>query len=194
MRTFIAVALGILLLISAAAAKADVQISRTNSQAATAYFTSLDSTGCIQTDASIQASQGSDSFESTNVIVSQFDSCEQNLLLSAFGVTLDSNIDIDPGLGEASVQGDVTIDDIISGTPIDADVDLSWTATGRKMTASSTQVEHTSDSTTVVHFVGHEREATAEGTIYGPDGNYAPTPSTTGQISKSKSFEITVTH
>lgn len=194
-----------------------VQRTRTNGQAATASFESIDPTGCIITDAAISASKGSvrqsDSLGSTKttsqaviVLLVVFDQCAGNLLLSAFGLSNDDDadiIDIDPLLRKAKAKSTVPMVDMISGVPFDVNVDMAWTATAPAVFTRYGSVQHTPGFTMASHFVGFSRPATAVGTITSdypepgvynpPDGNWVSTPSFTGELDASKDMEISIT-
>ena len=109
-----------------------VEVFNAKDRLADAQFTSLDSTGCIQTDVAVFA--GSSKIKDTgspldvepmvNVTYAVNDICNQVLLRSGFGSTNVTNFQMDSGLVAAHASATVPAGDDQNGTTIYLYVDL----------------------------------------------------------------------
>jgi hypothetical protein len=169
----------------------------------TAYFFSVDPSGCIVTDAYVSAvdgrikTEGSPTADSTAWVgVSMYDSCTGTLLSSASGsaVLASDALQIDPKLESATLNASIEAFDWLSGSPITLDVELTWTGSG-EVTSSKYHQQYTSPGYRVhSRGDGSFRAASAVGSISNGSVEFASAPSLYGDLSSVKSGYIEISH
>jgi hypothetical protein len=168
-----------------------VEVFNAKDRLADAQFTSLDSTGCIQTDVVVFA--GSSKFKDTgspldvepmvNVTYSVFDNCNLVLLRSGFGSTNVTNFQMDSGLVAAHASATVPAGDDQHGTTINLYVNLDWSGFGDITTLRLKDHFDTASSSVNVRAKGNFREATVSGSISDGTINFTPADATPGWLS-----------
>jgi hypothetical protein len=170
-----------------------------------AFFDSLDVTGCVETVADVEAVNGRvkmvgggpEATSSAFVSIAQFDNCNLTVLLEAFG-SADLPIgafQIDKKLASATLNTSIDVFDFVSGTTFPADVSMNWTGTGE---APSVSRDHTMfrapgfrvNST----FTGTSHLATASGSVTTGGTNFSPSPAVFADLENVKQGELDVLH
>ena len=122
---------------AAHAADAAATVIEQGGRGATAFFSALDSTGCISSAVFVIADDNSEQTRpdapvrtaQVAVVVSQFDLCVGILLLTGNGVTTDAAILVAPNLESASVNAVVPVLNLANGTLVDVSVDVTFYGT-----------------------------------------------------------------
>ncbi len=163
-----------------------VEVLQFKDKTADGFFSSLDSTGCIQTDVFLLLSQhrektqpdGSKLFvTSATIFVSVVDLCNNFLLRSAFGSTEQITYDFGGNLDSARVQAVIpVVDAACSNCTYDIAVDFAWTGQGDITTSRFRETVTSPGMAIVTRFKGSFRAAAASGTvnIVGSSDNLTP--------------------
>lgn len=94
---------------------------------------------------------------------------------------------IDKKLGTATLQTTVPFSDS-NGSTIDANINLTWTATSGPTSSNSSNTTTYPDGTKLTYkSSGTSRQAIASGTVFAGTYNFTPAPSSYGEISSAKS-------
>ncbi len=163
---------------------AAAEVFKFKGQGVSAFFSSTDSSGCILTNVIIIASEDSfqtmpDSEETTSWIelaISQYDECAQTELLDAegFASLADSDLQVTRKLDLATLDTTVNVEDEVSHTFFDVDVDLAWMGIGPLAYENIAFPFHSSGCNINSHFNGTSRPAEASGTISDGTTNFTP--------------------
>src|SRR5215471_3548831 len=139
------------------------------------YFSALDSTGCINIFAYIQALNGKVQTPpgpgtrgvSVFVILSQYNYCTGVDLVEASGYSelSTSNFSVGGNLGSASLTTTIDVFDYISNTSYPISINLSWTATTPAQRSSYSNHFHAPKFNVDVHLNGTIRFADSSGSI-----------------------------
>jgi hypothetical protein len=160
-----------------------------------AFFFSIDPTGCITTSTAVLASEQvtrtNGTRETSEVMfidVSQNNICTDTALISASGQAPlpEGAFDVQGNLGSATLDSTITMVNNITDQPIELEVHLVWTGTSTILSQSG----HYKFSFESCHLqtISDEdfRFATATGTVTDGTMNFTPSPSTSADISNSK--------
>jgi hypothetical protein len=162
-----------------------VEVFKLKDLLADAQFTSLDSTGCIQTDVVVFA--GSAKIKDTgspldvepmvNVTYSVFNLCNLVLLRSGFGSTsglVVPNFQMDSGLVAAHASATVPVSDDQNGTTIYLYVDLDWSGFGDILKLRLKEFVDTPPFSVKMRAKGNYRQATVSGSVTDGTTNFTP--------------------
>jgi hypothetical protein len=168
-----------------------VEVFNAKDRLADAQFTSLDSTGCIQTDVAVFA--GSSRIKDTgspldvepmvNVTYAVNDICNQVLLRSGFGSTNVTNFQMNSGLVAAHASATVPVTDDQNGTTIYLYVKVDWSGFGDITTLRVKDHFDTPSSSVNFRAKGSFREATVSGSVSDGTTNFTPADATPGWLS-----------
>jgi hypothetical protein len=190
------VALGAMVMVAAAEADA-AEVSRLTFRGATAsgFFQSVDSSGCLVTQAFVSGSddvirQGSETVLEgplAQVQVIRFDACNFDLCgprvvteLSAFSFLPEGALTISKDLGSARLNTTLLALDFVTGASVPLVVDMVFTATGPRSLQEQLFIdafpgpEARSGLRSVGTFVGTVRKGTASGSVSDGSTNYTP--------------------
>lgn len=170
---------------------------------ALANFSSVDSSGCIQTEVFVI---GSDSvnhvepgpgipFSFASVIVSQYDVCNSVQLLFAYGSATplpEQGFQISNQLDAATLDGTAYMFDEVSGTNLNMDVHLTWTGSGARTQSNFHSHLHAPGCIVNSRTNGTSRVAEAVGSVSDGVTNFTPQPSYTGSLVMVRSGVIAV--
>jgi hypothetical protein len=169
-------------------------------QAASAFFVSVDPSGCIDTAVSVNAQDEATKVDGqpgvTSVaflFISVFDNCTQTSLVSAAGSAALAPDDlIVQKLDSATLDTSIEVDDFASGTTFTVDVSLNWTGVGDQF-RGKTHSHFTSPGFRVnSRFDATSRGATASGTVSDGTTNYTPAPDLAANLVMAKSGDVVV--
>lgn len=173
-------------------------------QFAEAYFSSLDSSGCIATSADISAVDGRIKMEgspksltsSAAIFISQFDTCTETLLLAADGFTelAADAFQIDKQVTAARLNTTIEIFDFVSGTSFPVDISVRWTGTGNTSTERHHDQIKAPGFTVNSRFSGTFRDATAASIISDGTTNFTPAPAGFADMASVKSGDVVISH
>jgi hypothetical protein len=159
-----------------------VEVFKAKDHLADAQFTSLDFTGCIQTDVVVFA--GSSRIKDTgsppdvepmvNVTYSVFDICNLVLLRSGFGSTNVVNFQMDSGLVAAHASATVPATDDQNGTTINLYVNLDWSGVGDILNLRVKEFVDTPPFSVKMRAKGSFRDATVSGSVSDGTTNFTP--------------------
>lgn len=172
---------------------------------ASADFTTFDVTGCVVTDASVNAFQnvavpGHTGTQSVMVFISVYDICNQ--------VQLDAAANVDPStgatlfngtqsfgsqLGSASVNGTAPMYDFMSGTTFTSTVNVTWTGFGPTSTFADSFRSRSPGFMVSFRDNGSSRQAEASGTVTdSANNNLAAVSTPYGTLSNNTSGSVQV--
>jgi hypothetical protein len=159
-----------------------VEVFKANDHLADAQFTSLDFTGCIQTDVVVFA--GSATIKDTgspptvepmvNVTYAVNDICNVILLRSGFGSTNVINFQMDSGLVAAHASATVPAGDDQNGTTINLYVNLDWLGVGDILNLRVKEFVDTPPFSVKMRAKGRFRDATVSGSVSDGTTNFTP--------------------
>ena len=169
---------------------------------AQAFFTSLDSTNCVETDVFILAedtkfqqppgrgTSGSDA----SLEISKFDSCAGTQLIDAFGFATLSPTDLQIGtnLGSAKLNTTFDVFDFVSLNSFSVSVSLSWTSFGAPTPTNFHDFFHTPGFVLDEHFNGTARPANASGTISDGTTNFTPQASVDATVASVRFGSVSI--
>lgn len=160
-----------------------------------AYFSSVDSTGCVVTEGSISSdtSSGRGGQPFTEASVDQYDQCRNTLDLGDWGQIDSSPAQISTTLTSASLQATIPATDDL-GNPATITVDLTWTSTSGTMHGVNTGHTGGGSFSTSFHDNGFWSEATATGTISDGTTNFASGATQFASIGKYTDGYVEVNH
>lgn len=207
-RSRVPVAMGLLvgagLLLSNAVHAQGAQVDRLliQQKEAHASFQLVDPSGCIQTDglviignSIIHQPPGSPTSMPLAIALTltKINFCTGDFLIEALGYTTDVTYAIASDLSSASVHGTVPVIDFVSNQVVYAVVDMTWTGVG----GMQHDVENTHDGSIpgfniVSHFNGEFQPATAVGSIFIGNTNFAAGTLTEAAIESGKSGDMTI--
>lgn len=174
---FVTLVLSVLAIgLPSSALASNVQRYQFSGQFAGAYFSSADpSNECIITDVSVFGDDGRVRMGSgkpgvgsaAGVYISQYDYCNEELLVAADGFTgLDADdFQIDRQLNSATLHTTITVYDWVSDTTYPVDVDVNWTGTGDPYRESGGSRYNTPGFKYNSHFQGTFRSAEVSGSV-----------------------------
>ncbi|MCC7382995.1 MAG: hypothetical protein IT384_14245 [Deltaproteobacteria bacterium] len=180
-----------------------VTITQVSSDGADAFFSSLDASGCVQSDAamfvSLDATRtlpngGRARSALVHVFGSVFDHCTGTPLLVGDGLATDLAFTLSPGLATATLSApSIVFADQVSGQFLDLSMDLSWEATGGLQTGTTHDVNRDVMGFVIISVLRQQwREAVATGVITDGVQNLTPEPSLIAQIQKVQSGSVLV--
>ena len=182
-------------------AAAQIQVFRTSGNSVMASFHSLDASGCVITDASVFASDGTIltspgedlfRFRALGYATSQFDQCRQLLLLTGLGLTGAVNFQIAKDLTSATLSGTIPMDEFVSGTTIQISVNVTWVGNGTTVHQVATSHERVPGFVEDSHGNGDMQEGGAAGVITDGTQNFAPGASVSAELEQNSSGTISV--
>lgn len=172
-------------------------------QSASAFFESVDPSGCAVTDVFVFAVDGRVKeagrptvSSEAEIIISQFDVCTDTLLLAAEGsATLAADeFQIDRQLTTATLDTTIEVFSLLSDMSYPVDVSVSWTGVG----PTSRLKDHFQIKDPVfkfnVRFAGTFRDAEASGTVSDGTTNFAPEPAIFANFASVKNGEVVIIH
>lgn len=165
---------------------------------ASAFFSSIDPSGCINTGGSVFAFEdishsppGPGSSSAALLIdIFQHDFCTDTPLLSASGSAELADFQVAGNLDSATVRATVPMFDSVSGTAFAVTVDLTWTSTSSLGHQSSQYKQNFQGCHVNLKNNSAFRYAEASGTVSDGTTNFTPLPSTQGTIFLAKGGEI----
>jgi hypothetical protein len=167
---------------------------------AQAFFTSLDSTNCVETDVFVfaedtkfQQPPGRGSPESdANLGISKYDSCTQTQLINAFGFAFlgPTDLQIVRTLGSATLNTTIDVFDSVSGNSFSVSVSLTWTAFGVPTLENFHDFFKTQGFIVDEHFHGTTRAANASGTVSDGTTNFTPQASIDALLASVRSGSV----
>ena len=158
-----------------------------------------EATGCVTTDVFVFASSsathkdGSASTRLAGVIITRYDTCQDETKMAAVGDAELVDFQVDPNLQTATLHAVIPAYDFEEDRFFDALVDLSWTSTGEPIVDATTNVIQDPPFTIRTQFQGKFRPAQATGSVREGATNFTPLPWTEGQIQSVKLGEVTIT-
>jgi hypothetical protein len=179
-------------------------IFHSRGQRASAFFSSMDPSGCIVTNVFVIASEEGfrnpptpgETSSWTEFAVSQFDVCTEPLtvLLDAegFAVLSDSDFQVSRNLDSAVLNATVNAFDEVYRTWFEVSIHLTWAGTGPLASRNSTTHFNNPDCHINAHFNNPSRAAEASGTVSDGTTNFTPEPSVEAAISSSNYGVVTV--
>jgi hypothetical protein len=181
-------------------AAAQVEVFRTSGNSVMASFHSLDASGCVITDASVFASDGTAlippggpaPFQGAGIAISQFDQCRQLLLLTGLGSTDAVNFQIAKDLTSATLSGTIPMDEFVSGTTIQISVNVTWVGNGTTVHQAATSHEAVPGFVEDGHGNGDMQDGQAAGVITDGTQNFAPGASVSAELQQNSSGTISV--
>jgi hypothetical protein len=194
-----------MVLFGAASADAATEVQRfeVKGQNASAYFSSVDGTGCIVTYAGVFAGdqvtqskpQPSTTSSSVYVFLDIVDTCTWTYLTSAYGYAelAPDQFVVDKKLSSADLAAAVELYDYVTGASFTVDVDLHWTATGSPTQTGSRSFYRSPGFSVKYNSKGAFAPASATGTILEGSTNYAANPSDYADLSDAQSGEMVKT-
>lgn len=155
---------------------------------ALANFSSVDPSGCVQTEVLVIGSDWvnrvepgpTDPFSFASVTVSQYDFCNGVQLLLAYGDATplpEQGFQISNQLDSATLDGTAYMFDEVSGTNFNMDVHLTWTGSGERTRSNFHSNIHSPGCLINSRSNGTSRVAQAVGTISDGVTNFIPQPS-----------------
>jgi hypothetical protein len=177
-------------------------IFHSRGQSATAFFSTMDPSGCIVTNVFVFASE--EGFRSppkpgetaswTEFAVSRYDACTETVLLDAegFAVLSDPDFQASRKLDSAVLNTTVNAFDEVSRTWFEVSIHLNWAGTGPLTPQNSTTHFDSPDCHINAHFNNPLRAAEASGTVSDGTTNFTPEPSVEAAISSSNYGVVTV--
>ncbi len=165
---------------------ADVQVMQVKDKTADAFFSSIDSTGCIQTDVFVVLSEHREKTQpdgikifvpSATMFAVVTDICRSVRLRDAVGSTEQLTYDFSGNLDSARVLAVITVVDRVCNSCVyDVAVDLTWTGQGDITTSRERDTMTSPGMTVVTRFKGSFRSAETAGTvnIVGSSDNLTP--------------------
>jgi hypothetical protein len=139
-----------------------------------------------------QSGKSKDAFVS--LAISQSSISTGNVIITGSGYTSDFDFTVDKDLKMGTLHAkDVIFQDDNSFTFFNVDIDLNWTATAAATSSASHDHVHSPGLLMLSMFKGEFRDASAAGSIFGKDIQFAPTPSTQGQLQHNKFGTVTIT-
>jgi hypothetical protein len=175
---------------------------RIDGDSADAYFSTVDATGCIDTDVYVFANRGKEQnppgapgFQSSaNLWLSQYDTCTSTQLLGANGFTSlgDQDFQVDNGLNAATLNSTINVYDYISGATFDVAISLNWSATGPVSKGSWSSHYHSGKCITQYRSTGSWRPAQASGAVTVGATNYTPQASQGASLSTAKGGSLEI--
>ena len=169
-------------------------------RSASAFFESIDASGCIITGGSVFVSQQvfhnppGGGIPSAEVFIDlfQFDFCTDTPLLSASGNAplAKPDFQVDGTLASAALNATVNMFDFVLSSSFDVTVDLNWTATsslGHQNSRFNVTFQGCHEN---LHTNSAFRFAEASGSISDGTTNFTPLPSLDGQILSAKTGDV----
>jgi len=163
---------------------------------ASADFSSVDSTGCILSDAFIN---GFDSLTRPGNTTGQFafvaivvvDSCNNfTPVKEAFSQDFTGTVQFGRNLSTARVTGSATMFDVVSNTTFTATFDVTWQGFGPTTSMIDSQHFHAPGFILNTHFHGSDRAAEASGTLSDGTTNFAAAPSLSADLFNSSGGSV----
>ena len=188
--------LGLLLCSSlsvASAASDRVTVANLRGPLVNAWFSSMDGTGCVETDTFVTANRPTDQLlpgrgtttgiGAVNIFV--YDSCTDSVLLDAVGQT-DSlgaaELQISRQLDQASLHTTISATNIATGDTFDVTVDIEWVGTSDITRDHSNSNDRYSGCHVLNRWKGSGREADASGVVTDGVTNFTPLASQFNEI------------
>jgi len=167
---------------------------------ASAFFSSIDPSGCINTGGSVFAFENithslpGPGSSSADILIDlfQFDFCTDTLLLSASNIAPAENVDfqVAGNLTSATVHAIVPVYDNVSETTFNVTVDLTWTSTSSLGHQSSHYKVNFQGCHVNLKNNSAFRFAEASGSVSDGTMNFTPSPSTEATIFFAKGGQI----
>jgi hypothetical protein len=182
-----------------AAAKAETFHYSTRGLTAYANFYSVDESGCIETYADLNATDGRVKQTGKPAVTSemfvymyQYDFCSGEWLVDAFGfasLAADEFV-IDKGLNSATLVATINVYDYVSGSEFALSIDVTWSSTGGVYQQKFHAQYRSPEFKYNYRFMGTFRGATAAGSISGAGMEFAPWPASYAELANVKSGEV----
>jgi hypothetical protein len=173
-------------------------------QFAEAFFSSLDASGCVATSVDVFAVDGRIKMEgspkamtsSASMLISQFDTCTETLLLAADGFTelAADAFQIDQKITAARLNTTIEVFDFVSGTSFPVDVSVSWTGAGNTSSERHHDQIKAPGFTVNSRFSGTFRDATAAGTVSDGTTNFTLEPAVFADMRSVTSGDVVIIH
>lgn len=172
-RICLAAAFGLALLPSAV--RAGTAVFHQQGETAYANFANMDAAGCVYTQIDVhafedrmQAPPGPPERGSwATLYVYQYDYCQERTLLNADGETVLSPdaFRVFGSLQSARVDAVITLNDFVSGGPLQASLSFTWTGTSELFQGGSSNHVRNAQYSISSRYTGSQRQADATGTI-----------------------------
>lgn len=168
---------------------------------ANAGFSTIDPSGCTETDVFVSAQHETEQqtpttkrYSEVEVSVYKYDACTDTELINAAGVNDSLGIgafQVSKQLDQASLTATVSLEDLISGTSFPVTVDVDWVGTSDIRRQHSNTNELYPGCHILNRWKGSGREAVATGVVSADQTNLAPTASQWGEVGNVISgFEV----
>ena len=178
--------------VGAAAAPGSRTIVNLRGPLINASFSDTDPTGCITTDVFVSSNSGieqdlphTDHFGVASVSIYRYNSCTGATLLDASGLN-DSlaagQLSVSQQLDRASLNTEITVSDLVTGSSFPVRVDVALTGTGEIVRDHSNTNEIYPGCHIINRWKGSGRDAVATGTVTDGSTNFTPGPSNDAEI------------
>ena len=129
-----------------------------------------------------------------SLAISQSDLVTGNVLITGVAYSSEFDFHVDNDLKMAFLHvNDAIFQDDNSFTFFNVDIDLNWNATAEATSQHSHEQFREPGLKINSQFKGEFRDAQASGSIFGKDIQFAPMPSTSGQLQQNKFGSVTIT-
>jgi hypothetical protein len=175
---------------TAHAAGVDIAVQQ-GSLGATAFFSSVDESGCISTSVFVVANDDTERVlpapgtrgAQVALVISQVDLCRVAPILTGNGVSDDAVIVVSPNLRDATVNAVVPVLNLANGQLVDVFVDLTFVGTSIMVADNGVELNPNIPGYFInTTFNQTFRNATAIGSVMTIDGDLTPEPSVDAMI------------
>jgi hypothetical protein len=171
-----------------------------NGMSADAAFSGIDPSGCVDTYVHVFGAELALKREPgrpvggplAEVYLYQSNLCTFETLRQTFGQTDDAVFDADGAMNETRLRATIPTVDFISNAEVLVEVDVTWTGTGERVSASQRERLKFPGSMVTEWFKGVLREAAATGTVVVDGENLTPNESDFAQVVRARSGELTM--
>jgi hypothetical protein len=181
----LALALSALWPAAVGAAGGTVEVEHQRGPLVNAWFTSFDTSGCVETDTFVSANQPTDHHQAdqvstvvASVSVFVYDLCTETALLDAAGYADDLSLDhltVSNQMDAASLDAVIPLTDIATNEIFDVQVDVAWTGTSDiHRDHSNTNDQYPGGCHVLNRWNGSGRSASAWGSVSDGVTNFTP--------------------
>ncbi len=169
-------------------------------RSADAFFSSFDPSGCIGTFVSVFANDGrfqappgpGSSSSGASIFIDQFDFCTgSSVFFFGFATLADADFRVSRGLTSARLNTTIPVVDPF-GSPLDVDVDLTWTGTGDLSRGNSHFHSQSPNCIVNGHSNGSFRFAEASGSVTIAAENFTPNSSDFAELFSARSGTVEI--
>jgi hypothetical protein len=189
----LSLALVALLPAAANAATGKVEVEHQRGPLVNALFTSMDGSGCVETDTFVTANRSTDHHGSSSltsviagVSVFAYDLCSETVVLQAAGEVDTLSLDafrVSNQLDQASLQGEIAVTNLDTGAAFTITVDVTWSGTSAiHRDHSNTNDQYPGGCHVLNRWNGSGRTATASGSVTDGLTEFTPAPTDDAEI------------